>query len=938
MPSDVPTVLHSDVPSLEPTAAPSLEPSYVPSVVPSYVPSVSPSNVPSSMPSYAPSDVPSFAPSNAPSVVPSDMPSDAPSDVPSNVPSDVPSNVPTMTPIAVLFVVSDPERLSQQEIMKTDNMTLWGFDVNHISAFANSTVYDSLLSISDVVFVGEEAPPDSEETSYFMLRNRNIGIVLEKAVLASEFDFGFGYGTENTTSVNITDNVHFITQGFGLGLLPIFHNFADLTFLTYNHRPKNVLGRAPGSGKPSLAIFAENDLIFGEFPAPGRRVFLPWGDNGSLFQDLTLDAQIIMRRALRWGAGHGQDHGPPPPNDLCDDAEEIIPGETKIGTNCGATADSSIGECGGTKGVWFKTTGDGDIFTAATCGRGTNFDTQISVFSGSCGTLGCLERNDDSCFLQSRVVWPTNASEEYFILVHGFGTAEGNFELSLERQTFTPSLSPFPIFGFPSPSPSPFFGFPSGAPVPVPVPAPVIVPAPVPAPVVVPVPGPAPSPFPSPFFGFPSGAPFPFRRDLRDLQSETTESNTETLLSAILKSSFQGASGTIEFGKETEKGRNSDTINVGVFNIRPLDTNPATGRRPYEVTLIGVKEEGSSWQNIPNTTLVYRDGTSTPSGVLRRIQHANYMSLGVRITGLVLMSTALLIAVVTIALLVWLRKDPIVQRAQPAFMLILCVGSALMSMAIFTLSFDEGAGWTNKQLSVACSLTPWLFFTGQILVFCALFTKLYRLDKVLQFRRTKVTIYSALWPLLSFIALTFAILAAHSIYDPWSWVRVMISEIPSETYGECTSNHQWIFFGLLTGVLVISELLTMFFAWKTADVPEDFRDSGAVMYACFVQIQAWAIGVPMVAVLGHKSVDATYFAQILLIFLFAISSVMVVVGPKVVKAIRIRRNPSLFETKGRVKVSGLYQPPSSGASTSQAPSFQKDSNAAQTLNTSISTS
>lgn len=67
----------------------------------------------------------------------------------------------------------------------------------------------------------------------------------------------------------------------------------------------------------------------------------------------------------------------------------------------------------------------------------------------------------------------------------------------------------------------------------------------------------------------------------------------------------------------------------------------------------------------------------------------------------------------------------------------------------------------------------------------------------------------------------------------------------------------------------------------------------------------------MLAVLGTSSADATYFGRIFLIEIFAVSSVVVVVGPKVIKAIRIRRNPELGRKKGRVNVSGIYQPTSS---------------------------
>jgi hypothetical protein len=122
------------------------------------------------------------------------------------------------------------------------------------------------------------------------------------------------------------------------------------------------------------------------------------------------------------------------------------------------------------------------------------------------------------------------------------------------------------------------------------------------------------------------------------------------------------------------------------------------------------------------------------------------------------------------------------------------------------------------------------------------------------------------------------------------------------------SQHVWAWFGPLLVVLFIAEALTMYFAWKTADVPDDFRDSGAVMYASFAQVQSWAIGVPMLAVLGSSSSDATYFGRIFLIWIFAVSSVVVVVGPKLFNAIKIRRNPELGRKKDRVRVSGLDCP------------------------------
>jgi hypothetical protein len=161
---------------------------------------------------------------------------------------------------------------------------------------------------------------------------------------------------------------------------------------------------------------------------------------------------------------------------------------------------------------------------------------------------------------------------------------------------------------------------------------------------------------------------------------------------------------------------------------------------------------------------------------------------------------------------------------------------------------------------------------------------------------------------IAILAISILILILWSILDPWTWVRKVTSELPAETYGKCTSKYFWAWFGPLVALLFFAESLTMYFAWKTADIPNDFRDSGAVMYASFAQIQSWAIGVPMLAVLGTSSADATYFGRIFLIWIFAVSSVVVVVGPKVINAYRIRRNPELGRPKNRVHVSGISNP------------------------------
>lgn len=417
--------------------------------------------------------------------------------------------------------------------------------------------------------------------------------------------------------------------------------------------------------------------------------------------------------------------------------------------------------------------------------------------------------------------------------------------------------------------------------------------------------------------------PRPPQRDLQEVPDTDVTPDRGSLLHGMLQSDFTGASGRVFFDAES-KQRKAIGITIGAYNIRPGPINEGTGKRSYDGVLVSkYKQFRNRWDDVVGAEVVYRDGTTLISDVTREVFEQNLITDSVRAIGLTLMAFAWLLALIALVLVQVLGKEPVITRAQPFFLKLLCVGSLLMSTAIFTLSWDEGAGWTDHQLDIACTLTPWFFFVGQILTFCSLFTKLWRVDEVLQFRRRAVTISNVMKPTAALLFLTLAVLVIWTVLDPWHWVREVISEIPAETYGECRSEHFWAFLGPLVGLTFVAETVTLYYAWKTADVPEDFRDSGAVMYASFAQLQSWAVGVPMLTVLGNASADATYFGRVFLIWIFAVSSVVVVIGPKLVKAIRMKLNPELLNKRGRVSVTGVYN--NSAPSQNRTSSLQTNS-------------
>lgn len=129
-------------------------------------------------------------------------------------------------------------------------------------------------------------------------------------------------------------------------------------------------------------------------------------------------------------------------NDACAGAIPVACGGSVSGSTANATVDA-VGTCvtsNTAPGVWYSVVGTGGIMEATTCDAGTNYDTKLSVFTGSCSSLSCVTGNDDDSgcslsSLRSTVSWNSVAGQTYRILVHGFSSATGNFTLSVSCPT-----------------------------------------------------------------------------------------------------------------------------------------------------------------------------------------------------------------------------------------------------------------------------------------------------------------------------------------------------------------------------------------------------------------------------------------------------------------------------------------------------------------------
>jgi sugar lactone lactonase YvrE len=149
----------------------------------------------------------------------------------------------------------------------------------------------------------------------------------------------------------------------------------------------------------------------------------------------------FVQGALRLGIGlalAARAAAQPAANDLCAGAIPLQCGSIVTGSTQEATPEAApfCNTFDTAPGVWYSVVGVGAPMVATTCNAATAYDTKLSVYTGGCGALACIRGNDDDLAcgfgpLRSTVAWFGAEGTTYFLLVHGFGSAAGDFELSL---------------------------------------------------------------------------------------------------------------------------------------------------------------------------------------------------------------------------------------------------------------------------------------------------------------------------------------------------------------------------------------------------------------------------------------------------------------------------------------------------------------------------
>lgn len=121
-------------------------------------------------------------------------------------------------------------------------------------------------------------------------------------------------------------------------------------------------------------------------------------------------------------------HAAAPPNDDFASAAIIstLPFDDALQTSEGTTASDDPYCVGQGPTLWYAFTAEAAATIEANT-FGSFYDTTLSVYSGSRGSLSVLACNDDSAGLQSRVRFSAVAGETYYFMVGSFGSGPGGY-------------------------------------------------------------------------------------------------------------------------------------------------------------------------------------------------------------------------------------------------------------------------------------------------------------------------------------------------------------------------------------------------------------------------------------------------------------------------------------------------------------------------------
>jgi ABC-type branched-subunit amino acid transport system substrate-binding protein len=231
---------------------------------------------------------------------------------------------------------------------------------------------------------------------------------------------------------------------------------------------------------------------------------------------------------------------------------------------------------------------------------------------------------------------------------------------------------------------------------------------------------------------------------------------------ALTANTFEGVTGTVLFNSTTGN-RDPSTVTYTVTNRIAKEVNET---HVVFDPVFTHKFIDRQWKPFPGTEFIFNNGeTAIPLDIPAITTQDNAISPAVRGTVLGMCAVSILLAICLSTWAVRHKFTHVVRASQPFFLHSISIGTIIFASAIIPMSMDQGV-LDEDGATVACNATVWLVSLGFCVTFSALFTKNYRINKILtsstSMRRINVSLLDVAIPMMCLVSGT---QAAASVYD-----------------------------------------------------------------------------------------------------------------------------------------------------------------------------
>lgn len=357
------------------------------------------------------------------------------------------------------------------------------------------------------------------------------------------------------------------------------------------------------------------------------------------------------------------------------------------------------------------------------------------------------------------------------------------------------------------------------------------------------------------------------------------------LFQQLLQTKFEGVSGNVSFANTGT--RDSITTQYRLDNILLSDTKSTATEYKLDVAesvSIRGKEVYEIWP------FQYPNNSTIPPLDLPPVEgYDNHLvPKGILVAGYTLAAAVLFLSVVTTLWTICRRKSFVISAAQPAFLLQLLLGVALMALSIFSLGMQGEE--STPQLDRACMSIPWLLFVGFVIALAALMSKTWRISQIMGgtegLKRLKVSTKDVMAPLFILLPFNVTMLTAWTLVSPYQYVRVSIENVDAfarelESYGtcQCPNNWVWLFASLMCFANWLGVLFVALQCYRTRNVSQFFSETYYLGLSLASLTETALLGGPLIFLVKDNP-SAFFMVASALVFIVCMSFLIPIFGFK----------------------------------------------------------